>query len=655
MRLVGSIGALIFLAYALAHAMGQPPTGGLFRNDGVLVRKGGEARSITATWQLVVLITPPVMPRVDRWIVDIERCLDKADPPSWSGKMENWRGRMEAVKIQLAIGRRPDTKGAARRRRSPFDFIGAASSWLFGTVTQNQLDHVDVAIKQGQLRSTAMEHNQKAMLSMMNQTRHIEKELAHRIQQVETNVRDALGLMKRSVDAALYRMRLEERMSRVIGTLEAAMTAHRTNVARYHRMEIQLESGELTEDLLNRDRLRSVLIAAGEAGFEALPMRWYYSHATVAAVWGEEEKLAFSVALPMITPERYLLFHLRYLPVRLDEAHVRTIVGASKVAVSTDTRANFLPDHCRGSEPEICWPVREATVEGCEASLVTGGKSPGCRVAVRRRPEGSATVLAPKGGTGLTAVAPHVEETIVQLRCPGQTSTMYRVTAPTMLALPGGCVLEGDGWRLRSVRVHRENMVIFGNESEMVLPPLEMKWPKTLHTEIKQRLKFHDEIQVPMLDFTEIVDIPPVASAMMGGLHMWSWVGMGTVVPVLAIIAIIICCIKRKVCRGRKRTEKREEPTVVYKRREEPTVVYERKEKPTIVFAGEETPTVVVERTGPTIREYERPTTAGRRQLAIEAGVRETDIDEEGGLFELMESAARVPTMVRERRGITAV
>ena len=142
--------------------------------------------------------------------------------------------------------------------------------------------------------------------------------------------------------------------------------------------------------------------------------------------------------------------------------------------------------HCPGS--------MEMMYQSCEAALVTGTRPENCRLSITKvRGSVSATVLEPLKGMGSE---PPIS---VVIRCAGKPQVNKKVVGPTMLGVAEACVVEGRGWLLQTLPVKHETLHSQQAEPRLVLPALNISWPKVLHHDMKEQLQRLPELQVPLM------------------------------------------------------------------------------------------------------------------------------------------------------------
>ena len=481
----------------------------LFTRDGVLVRSQGEVRTVSAVWQLVVLITPPRRPPVEAWFSQVRDHVGTLNRNRWFDNVHHWNLKLdvlqakmeqEPVEIHQVVAERP--------KRGLFDAVGVTASWLFGTVSHAQLNKVQLAITSNSLRTRALKHNQEHMLSIMNSTRNIQIKLAEHVSVMERMLALAADEAE-DMEATSNEVLLALRVRLAVEELDSVIGDYLAKKATHHRMEMQLERGLLTEKLLEPAQLVLVLEAARTAGFRGLGLHWYYQHARVEPVWGPDASIAFRLGLLMVSQDTYSAYHLTYLPVLIDDKHLRTVVGKPMVAVSTRRKASFYPEACVGSQPIVCYPAMELTYQACEAALVTGTRPEDCILRITKIQDTvSATVVAPVEGMGSVSIAPHELHIDVTVRCAGKPQINRKVAGPTLLQVPEACMVEGRGWLLRTLTVKHETVNLQRMPARLDLPALNVSWPPVLHPVMREQLERLPELQVPLMSMNGLVEVP---------------------------------------------------------------------------------------------------------------------------------------------------
>lgn len=530
----------------------------LFREDGVLVNRQGEARRVSAVWQLVVLITPPNRPPLGHWIDQIRRGMSKVNRTRWWNEIEQWEHRLDLVERQIAV-RTESADRPTRTRRSPFDFLGDGASWLFGVATKEQLEEVAAVVRLSTLRTDALMHNAEHLLTIMNTTRRVQIAMARRLHRTGVFALKALhGIEKLQLQAKDLEHVVQ--ISTAVEEVADVSSSYVQAQAQYNQLQTQIDKGVLTEQLLDHAQLKHVLSVARAAGRRTLNAHWYYRNAVVHPVWGRGRKVAFSVALPLVAADRYIQYDIKYLPVRFGHEHLRYLTGAGLVAVSTQRGSSFLPDDCAGSQPAVCRPAVEARRVTCEAALVTGRNPAACTVRIVKTTDQSATVLAPTEGSNLVTVAPHTSELMIKVRCPGKESVEVRVHQPTLVTLPPTCHMEGEGWVLHSVMIKSKRIEVMTSNPSLQLPSLNLSWPDALHPEWRSSLTLLPELRVPVLDIGQLRRIPHgyVTSTALNNV----WYALAGAVALGALVSMTVV-IRLKCGRVRKYFVAKAQPVTV--------------------------------------------------------------------------------------------
>ena len=523
---------VVLLTVLWAHTAA---TMGLFEKDGVLVIHQGEARLVSAVWRLVVLIKPPEEPPVRAWANDLTLSIRGLNATRFGREIKTWTERIDAFttmdrtfKVSLKLeGRRVE--------RSPFDIIGSGMSWLFGTATTSQLGELSNALRHDRLRTTALVHNQNTLLSMVNGTRGMVEHLAQRVKMV-CRYTQQVAQAAWSNTEQIADIVLAHNMDQAIAHVEAVLVVYTAQRATFHRQQMLLDRGMLTQELVSRGQLKRVLNAVKDAGHIPLQSRWYFHNARVSPLWGMTGMAAFSIALPLIHPRIYSVYGLKYLPVRIDLGHLRFIVGEPAVAVSNSGIANFFPTECSGEEPMVCWPSLVSTVTTCESALATGGDPGLCIVKLVRCVGRPLTVLTPRHDSSTVAIAPHVEQVEMNLSCPGKPLRQSMISGPTLVDVGDSCVLEGQGWMIKGLRGGNATLAMEPLRAVKDLPSINMSWPEIIHPTMAQQLEILPEFKIPLISFKDIVTIPDLSE----NVFTWESVSIATKIVISGVIGIVL-------------------------------------------------------------------------------------------------------------------
>ncbi len=541
-------------------------TGDLFEEDGVLVVNQGEARTVAMVWRLAVLITPPTPPPFAAWHDTLITALQrfKMKDPSWAGEIDAWEVRTEALmRAAPAWGAGPEMeiqRQGDRQKRSPFDFVGNAFSWLTGTATMGQLKVVREAVRRQDLQTTAVIHNQRELMSMVNGTRNLLHHLGDRLRTVQIGLKKVWDLSV-AAQRGVREAHGARHIDLALGMAERYRLAYNAQVARYRRQQMLLERGELSEDLVGRRVLLKVLQAMKVAGLEPLRAEWYYRFARAEIMMAGQERVAYSVSLPAVREDRYLVYGLRYLPIWVDKMHIRTIQGRDKVAVSTATTGSFYPTECTGHSPIVCWPGLESAGSTCEASLAVGGVPKGCEVRLSRSVGPPVSVVPPGPGSKMAAIAPHRQVVSLFLRCLGKPQEEVKANKPVLVEIGEGCTMAGEGWSLAGVGGTEITLKDAPSAPIRTLPAINISWPTGVRADMEDQLMAIPEIKIPLLSFKDMVEVPQGIASWGWGEYRWG-LGGGAALLVLLVLGwrcrsrMRRCCRRRgDCCAGRRRKQ----------------------------------------------------------------------------------------------------
>ena len=523
----------------------------LFHQDGVFVQRMDEVRRVAAVWQLIIVAAPPVRPPIEEWVGQIRAAIHSRKGIKWWKELsvEHWEHRMHNL-LQRVQKEEMTVQYPTRIKRSPFDFVGAGASWLFGLATNDQLVMVQRAVRHGEMRTNAIAHNQKLMLTMLNHTRDIQIHIGENLKKIKIFI-ERTRILARQADYQRETLQRAIQIGVAVDEITSAVIAYERQKDNMNSLRAQISAGVVTRQLLNTLHLQGAMGAAKREGFTTLPMKWYYANAVVNHIREDHGALVYAVALPMIADDRYILYGLSYLPMRLGEKHIRYVNGAARVAVNTGRRSSFLPDDCIGTKPVLCRPRAESTVTTCEIALITGGNPSACEITIKRQTGDSATVLPPAEGKEITAIAPHIKTLKVAVLCPGKETKQLIITEPVLVKLPSDCRLETDGWMLNSVIIKEVTIKLERVKPELSLPPLNISWPQVLHPEWDNQMKMIPELKVPLLDIKGIVEVPHGYVSATGYRALWLTVAVSA--AVCCIIIVAVCILRSRIKCSRKK------------------------------------------------------------------------------------------------------
>ena len=526
--------------------------GDLFTDEGILVRRGGDARGISGLWTVLIVIHPPPRPDFSSWINHVAQDLATLTAKGQAGQddINAWKERLDAMRGNLNEFNNIDLVGPylSRTRRAPLDVIGSLSNLIFGTATQQQVDILTGAIRESQGRIDALYHQGDNMISIMNQTRRyiqdnkmdideLKKATESLSARVLTTMRRAAGLEK-----TIDQLHIRNHVNNVIGRVDRSIHLYLHQVALFHRQRLQLERGYLTDDILPPAYLHDILNQIRLRKHETAPLRWHYQYITVAPLADSSNELSFRAIIPGLAREKYALYHLQYFPVPLGSGLLRQVNGKARVAMDGVSSASFTPDTCTGSTPTVCRIDRERLQPTCEANLLMSRQPEHCVVSVT--PRGNRTSMVYRGedqvSTIILAAFFPVEAT---LYCRDHAPTAQTYLGLNRIELGPSCVLQNKEWRVRGIDLG-QSVVTLPQMTYIDLPAINLTFPERQQQELFEKLKFKDRLDIPMISSDDVASFKPV-------FGNWTPIQTGTVTggPVLIFIVLIIvvCCVYYKI------------------------------------------------------------------------------------------------------------
>ena len=253
----------------------------LFQQDGVFVQRIDEVRRVAAVWQLIIVATPPVRPPIEDWVTKIRSAMHSPKSTKWWRELEveHWDHRLHDL-LQRVQNEEAAIPYPIRVRRSPFDFVGAGASWLFGLATNEQLVLVQRAVRHGEMRTDALAHNQKLMLTMLNHTRDIQIKIGDSMKKVNQFI-ERTRLLGRQADFERDTLQRAVQVEVAVDEITSAVIAYERQRDNMNSLRAQISAGVVTRQLLNPLHLQGAMGAAKREGFATLPIKWYYANAAV--------------------------------------------------------------------------------------------------------------------------------------------------------------------------------------------------------------------------------------------------------------------------------------------------------------------------------------------------------------------------------------
>ena len=325
--------------------------------DGLMVHGGLQLRSLEANWVILITLEEPVYP--EGLIQHIEHVSTSMAPLYQKFSIsplirDAWLDRLERI--------RGKESSRSRRKRGILNLGGSLLNTLFGVATEGQLQKYSKAVQSLSQRTSAIMHVVPELMTVVNQSRMYVKEnreqlrtlTGHQqvVEQYLQNMSNRLADMELRLGAA--ELRLE--MDRVISALETVYDLYQQDMRRHQEQRIALETGRLSEDLLSRTTLLSILETIRATGYNYIEtLEWFYQYLTVQPVWQNDENLLFRIVLPLIDQTPSLLYHVRSFPSPLPNSNVTASFDLNEFyGYNTEEDGLFRARFCVGENPKVC-------------------------------------------------------------------------------------------------------------------------------------------------------------------------------------------------------------------------------------------------------------------------------------------------------------
>ena len=353
--------------------------------------------------------------------------------------------------------------------------------------------------------SLALVHHQGEMISLVNQTRMFLKENRFDIQQLQ---KEAIMLEKHvshiisrlnTFEQTIHMLHVRHTITTLLATIGRAMNTYHRLTQTFHRQRIQLEQGQLTDEILPEPYLEEILLKLKNKGHDCADLRWYYQYGKVKLLLDLDHELVYQTILPGVSEIRYLRYKINYYPIPLDNEYLRQVVGRTDIVLDSVSSASFVPMHCMGERPTVCAAVVESIAPTCESNLLTGHPPQGCGVRITARGNRTCEVYREEIQLSTVVIVPYVPiETT--LRCPGRHPEQTEYSQPTILSFPRGCTLQSKTWKVRSVDQGQSHIRLAPLQT-LKLPGFNITFPSVQRQEVLDELKFSQRAEIPLLDF----------------------------------------------------------------------------------------------------------------------------------------------------------
>ncbi len=330
--------------------------------DGIFVMSAGDVVTSSASWTVLVTIDAPKinpsfinrLKRSDIKIKEIFRNYNLTNPLD-----REWTEMMNA----LSLGKTEHKISQLRSKRGLINFVGSIAHTLFGLVTETELNELTSVVSNLENSTSTVVHTVNDMITAINHTAdHVNENGAHifALQQATNTlytVIDDIGNRLKQHDSMIATMQVEAKISQTFQKLHFLYESWMRAIDKYQRQRENLESGQLTEDILKPNDLDKILRQGRELGFDTLPDEWYYSHLSIEPIWEKGERLVFRATIPFIDTVRYLRYVIQTYPIKgmLPNTTIQ-VLAVPDVAMNTRSGEIFYPEDCLGFNPMVCKP-----------------------------------------------------------------------------------------------------------------------------------------------------------------------------------------------------------------------------------------------------------------------------------------------------------
>ena len=348
------------------------------------------------------------------------------------------------------------------------------------------------------------------MVTMINNTRSLVQDNADHIELVSNRTNMVLEALSNNAEKdhnSITVLRVYRTLQEALTQAEEIVKDQIHELRHYHKQRMDIERGWLTETILNRKQLASILLQIEDKGFSVLPMTWYYQYISIDPIWEGEDHMAFRAMLPAMDDQTFIHYSLHYIPVPFGSEHTRVVRGNERVAIHTMTKASFVPKDCVGKDPVVCWPDVEILTNSCESQLVSGVLPESCFIGIAKSKTKSSTVVRVHKGDSMVLVVPTQLKEETTLRCPSEIPKVYNFVKPTKFQIPDKCILETKTWRIVNVQ-HVHVSLRQKQRKPVIIPSINISWPEIPHVNITNALTFIKHVNVPMVEVLKWDDKP---------------------------------------------------------------------------------------------------------------------------------------------------
>ena len=446
-------------------------------DDGLLVIKGGDIATQSASWTVLITIDEPKRNiELENAFLRIKRLIAQANNLSNITGADYLSYRIDNLLLRC---NRVDCN-SSRQKRGLFNFIGSFSHSLFGLATDDQIADCQESIAEVSQVNKRVSHSVSRLLTVVNQSiDHINSNSEHISQlhdyvvEVEGTAEKFHALVKQEIDF-LHSLAFYVRLTSVVNNMQTVYESWLRQVDLFNRQRAELELGYLTEEMLPVVELSKILVNAAKFGVAPLPVEWYYSNTKVVPLWDSSDRLVFQATLPFVDEKSYLRYFLWSFPVPIsandevnsDSSEVKGkvlshIQAPGDLALDTHTGELFFPHNCVGQSPVVCrpGPFYMSKYHKCARGIINGDDE------LRKTCQFS---ISPVNSTEtiITELAPafYIIRTLGEaytIHCAGKPETRsYLPMGVYSMYASSTCRISGNGWFVsgygqRALSVHQ--------------------------------------------------------------------------------------------------------------------------------------------------------------------------------------------------------
>ena len=271
------------------------------------------------------------------------------------------------------------------------------------------------------------QENREDLHSLANHTQQIAIALARVVERLSEQMR------------RLYRVEVLRTIDNIIHEVEVA---HRHWLRELDRYTTQLEAvlrGRITHDVLAPHVLREIAKAMSAQGVVALPLDWYYAHATSRLIVHSAQELSFFISIAGLDHSDYLFYELAFFDIYLDGNRWRKFQGHPHVVISTQYQRVYFPNDCIPGTPIVC-PSGIMLNQSCEYCLITQDDPGQCTVSFKNM-DNRPRVYDYKD----KVVASMATAVTLTTRCPATVPVKQLVDNMVLIDILPGCRVEIAG------------------------------------------------------------------------------------------------------------------------------------------------------------------------------------------------------------------